>query len=571
MAGASRKRKAVVPSNSKSKRVCRDEEDDDYEAIHHSQDEFEPEDEFEEEEVPTKQLPTSRPLSPSPDPDDIRFILRPNIYKCTFENCNRAFNRPCRLEDHIRSHTGDRPFVCQYPDCDKSFTRDSHLARHIKSAHTNVRNFACTWEGCGKAFATGQRMRGHYASHVKYKDFTCTGYAPCKEVFRKKTTLQAHIASVHLGAKPFPCDFLDPHTGETCNKGYNTQGKLNSHISKEHTGVKHTCPICDNATPTDSGISMSYDSRGGTPASTTVSMPAYTFLSHKLLQIHMETCHPLACPHCHSLRISKRDLASHIELDHPEAYVPPPSTSVLNELAEPQTYPCTYEGCTRVFTKGGNLKVHIRCVHEKSTPFVCNTTDLTTSKRLINGSGEHLPWSPEHQGCEQGFGTKAMLENHIRMRHLALGSWDSHLKRLKGVTTRGRGGGNQKKKEPTAASLLTGGAYQEEGRDLPCLKDGCPDLFFRHYDLRMHCADRHGMAEVEMEERLLERAAQEGGQFWVSEVGRETGWYDEDEDDDDYGEDEQMLDRQQNEIPIDPALEGRMEDLARYIHNGIEK
>ncbi|QDS72211.1 hypothetical protein FKW77_005331 [Venturia effusa] len=569
MAEILRKRKSVAPLEFSSKRTRRDDDDDDYEAIHHSQDEFEPEEEEEEEPAPVKRISTSTAqcLLPLHDPHEKRSTSRPNIYKCTFEGCNRAFNRPCRLEDHLRSHTGDRPFVCQYLDCDKTFTRDSHLARHVTSAHTNIRNFSCTWEGCGKAYATGQRMRNHYASHEKYKDFTCTEYAPCKEVFRKKATLQAHIATVHLGAKPFPCEFVDPYTGETCKKGYNTQAKLNGHISKEHTGVKHTCSICDNATPTDSGVSMSYDSRGGTPASTTVSMPAHAFVTRKLLQIHMETCHPLACPHCHSPRVSKRDLASHIELQHPEAFVHHSKVSAIQERAEPQTYPCTYEGCTRVFTKGGNLKVHIRCVHEKSTPFVCNATDLSTSKRLINAAGESVPWSPEHQGCDQGFGTKAMLENHVRMKHLALGSWDSHLKRLKGVTSRGRRGGNHKKKEPTAASLLTGGAYQAEGRDLLCLKEGCPDLFFRDYDLRMHCANKHGMAEVEIEEKSLERAAREGGQFWVSEVGREAGWYDEDEDD--YGEDEQLLDRQQNEIPIDPALEERMEDLASYVQNGL--
>jgi general transcription factor IIIA len=416
-------------------------------------------------------------------------------------------------------------------------------------------------------------MRTHYASHEKYKDFTCTGYAPCKEVFRKRTTLQAHIASVHLGAKPFPCPYTDEVMGEKCKKGYITQAKLNGHISKEHTGERYTCTICENSTPTDSGISMTFDSPGvpGTPASTTASMAAYAFPTFKLLQLHMETCHPLACPHCHTPMASNRDLASHVELQHPEAFVPVPSSSGGKEqVVETQTYPCTFENCSRVFTKSGNLKVHIRCVHEKSTPFICNSTALTSSKRLINEARENVAWSPEHQGCEMGFGTKAMLENHVRMKHLALGSWDSHLKRLKGVTTRGRGGGNQKKREVTAASLLTGGAYQESGRDVHCLKETCEDVFYREYDLRLHCATKHGMAEVEIEERILERAAHEGGQFWVGETGvGGFGCYDDDDDDeDDYDEHEQMLDQEQD-FPIDPALEERMEAIAGYVQHGM--
>jgi general transcription factor IIIA len=515
-------------------------------------------------EFPT---PLSRPLSPSPDPDDIRFILRPNIYHCTFENCNRSFNRPCRLADHIRSHTGDRPFVCDHPGCDKSFTRDSHLVRHVKSTHANIRNFQCPWEGCGKAFATGQRMRTHYASHEKYKDFTCSGYAPCREVFRKKTTLQAHITSIHLGAKPFPCPYTDEATRQQCKKGYITQAKLNAHISREHTGERYVCILCENSAPTDSGISMSFNSPGvpGTPASTTASMAAHAFPTFQLLQLHIETCHPLACPYCHTPMASNRDLASHSELLHPDVFVPMASSSdgKQEQQAEAQSFSCTYENCSRVFTKSGNLKVHIRCVHEKSTPFVCNTADLTSSKRLVNEAGEKAEWLAEEQGCELGFGTKALLENHVRMKHLALGSWDSHLKRLKGVTTRGRGGGNQKKQEVSAASLLTGGAYQECGRDVHCLQEGCEDVLYREYDLRLHCSTKHGMAEVEIEERILERAALEGGVFWVGEssVGG-FGWYDDNEDD--YDEHEQILDQEQ-EFPIDPALEERMEAVAGYV------
>lgn len=35
-------------------------------------------------------------------------------YGCTFTNCNKGFFQKTHLEIHLRSHTGDKPFVCLY-------------------------------------------------------------------------------------------------------------------------------------------------------------------------------------------------------------------------------------------------------------------------------------------------------------------------------------------------------------------------------------------------------------------------------------------------------------------------
>jgi uncharacterized Zn-finger protein len=43
------------------------------------------------------------------------------------------FRKKCNIIDHMRVHTGDRPFKCFY--CRKSFSQKGNLNKHIKSVH----------------------------------------------------------------------------------------------------------------------------------------------------------------------------------------------------------------------------------------------------------------------------------------------------------------------------------------------------------------------------------------------------------------------------------------------------
>ncbi|KAH7917599.1 hypothetical protein BV22DRAFT_1026063 [Leucogyrophana mollusca] len=59
-------------------------------------------------------------------------------YTCEWATCSRrglAQTSRFALISHIRSHTGEKPFICSRPECDKSFTRSDALAKHMRLQH----------------------------------------------------------------------------------------------------------------------------------------------------------------------------------------------------------------------------------------------------------------------------------------------------------------------------------------------------------------------------------------------------------------------------------------------------
>ncbi|KAF2665974.1 hypothetical protein BT63DRAFT_427762 [Microthyrium microscopicum] len=233
--------------------------------------------------TPPQTLSPSTPNRTNNDP-------RPRIYDCHYPPCTASFTRPCRLAEHERSHTGERPYLCPRPDCGKTFSRDYHLSRHLTFSHTDARIHACTWPGCGKAFATTQRKREHEKTHERKRQFACVGHDPsCTETFRKKSTLATHIAKVHLGIKPFPCTENDDE-GAPCTAAYETQGKLNEHMRKRHSGPRYFCTLCeDPAADAEPGVAEDEDTAMG---GFTLPKNPLGFTTMPALLAHKREAHP---------------------------------------------------------------------------------------------------------------------------------------------------------------------------------------------------------------------------------------------------------------------------------------
>ncbi|CAG7950198.1 unnamed protein product [Penicillium nalgiovense] len=386
---------------------------------------------------------------------------------CPFEGCDKSYNRPARLQEHIRSHNNERIFKCE--DCDKSFLRASHLQHHIKSVHTGVRDFVCDYPGCEKSFVNRVRLRRHVATHDGDDKYRCTEYPPCEETFRKHSTLQQHVMLVHLNQKPFPCKYVDPKTKEKCNMAFDKAGNLRTHQSRVHSEKRFTCAEC--AEKMESQSSDMVDENTGQD----VSFPTYASL-----QSHIRIVHPPACPECPLVCSTARGLRRHIEIAHGDG-----------TLEERKIFPCTHPGCDRSFTKQGNLNVHTRTVHEGQRQFVCGETDLSDNIKVEGWDGI---------GCGKRYGNNSTLIEHIRCTHLGYPS------------ARQRRNAKKAAKKPqnsvSTLSALTGQGYAEEtGRQIACFyPESCPHRFHRNYDLWVHMTTKHSLTEDEVQNLFMQRA-----------------------------------------------------------------
>ncbi|PFX32385.1 Zinc finger protein 358 [Stylophora pistillata] len=136
-------------------------------------------------------------------------------WKCNM--CDKAFRHPFGLQQHIYTHTGERPHKCS--QCPKAFYSSNDLRRHSR-IHSGERPYHC--KHCEKSFATTISLKTHTYIHTGEKPHKCPH---CPKTFATSSKLGRHIVT-HSEQRPFACDH--------CPKSFNRSGDLRRHNMHVH-------------------------------------------------------------------------------------------------------------------------------------------------------------------------------------------------------------------------------------------------------------------------------------------------------------------------------------------------
>uniref|UniRef100_A0A8C4YTG7 Zic family member 2 (odd-paired homolog, Drosophila) b n=1 Tax=Gadus morhua TaxID=8049 RepID=A0A8C4YTG7_GADMO len=116
---------------------------------------------------------------------------------CCWEDCLREaqpFRAKYKLVNHIRVHTGEKPFTCPFPGCLKVFARSENLKIH-KRTHTGNREkpFVCDFFQCDRRFANSSDRKKHMHVHTSDKPYVCK---MCDKSYTHPSSLRKHTMKV---------------------------------------------------------------------------------------------------------------------------------------------------------------------------------------------------------------------------------------------------------------------------------------------------------------------------------------------------------------------------------------
>ena len=306
---------------------------------------------------------------------DGRFVneLRQTVHPCPHSDCIKYFTRPSRLQTHLLTHTGDRPYKCLEDGCMKSYSRAAHLKRHTIKIHSSTdpdtsnailcsvgsdaKTIRCNL--CPKLFSNKYSLQKHLKVHQDSLRYTCT---ECNQSFTKHNLLKSHKLEHKSGIEkeaPVSCS--------KCEKKFVYGSQLQTHVIRHHENRKeYKCEKCEEI-----------------------------FTKWTGLRAHMSSAHAKSSKN--SCELCKKVFTGPNAKENLRAHR-------ATHATHRKMYSCPIEPCTRFYYFEKNLKDHITGYH-KGKRFPCLEVGcharLSSRRKLIQHNAKIHGEAKEPSMCGQ--------------------------------------------------------------------------------------------------------------------------------------------------------------------------